>query len=396
MKERYWHRAQKTIAQGCLTNSKHPDSLINGLSPTHIKEGFGAFLIDEDDNKWLDFMGGLGTCLFGAANHKISMKAFAAISKGPCYSVASVHEVHAAEKLKELFFWVDRWKFLKTGSEACAASVKIARNYTGRYKVLSDGYHGHLDMFMHFNPPAAGIPADPWVIKLKDLDQIDKDTAAVIVEPVITDWSPARRDYLTELRKRCDETGAVLIFDEVITGFRFPKYSVSAFWNITPDLIILGKAMAGGFPLAAVGGKKELMDDRQYFVSSTYAGEAGSLAACVAVTELLQKDPAYNIEALWEDGQTFIDEFNSYGPIKLEGYPTRGIITGDYGLFMQEAAKNRMLFCKSWFYNWHLAKGKALYMPAIKEIQERIGEGKAVMNYPAPTSPFSMKVRNTK
>jgi len=393
MNESYWHRAQRSIAQGALTNSKHPDSLINGLFPTHVKKGYGCYLTDEKGQKWLDFMGGLGTGLFGTGNPRITMEAIRAINDGSCHSLPTVYEVETAEKLKQMFHWVDRWKFLKTGSEACSASIRIARNATGRYKVLSEAYHGWHDEFCSLTPPAHGVPDHPFIGKLTDLSQIKNDVAAVIVEPVVTDISTNRREWLKELRQKCSDNGVMLIFDEVITGFRFPKFSVSAYWNIEPDLIILGKAIGGGFPLAAVGGRPWVMDDRKYFVSSTYAGETASLAACQAVINLLLKDPSYNIENLWDEGQKFMDEFNSLGPIQLEGYPTRGIITGDHGLFMQEAAKAKMLFCKSWFYNWDLAKEKYGFMPQIKEIQERIGEGLAKMEYPAPSSPFSMKVR---
>lgn len=375
--------------------------LIDGCYPSHVTGGQGAKLFDERGLAYIDYMGGLGAALFGYDNQPV----FGALSQGAkhgfSHSLPTIFEIEAAEALKEIFCFVDRFKFLKTGTEACMGAVKIARNATGRNLILTDGYHGWSDEFMHLHPPACGIPEGyAWSQKLESLEQISKEVAAVIVEPVITDYSKERIHYLNKLYSACKKAGALLIFDEVITGFRFKKHSVARWSNVTPDLIILGKAMANGMPLSAIGGKKEIMDDMAYFVSSTYAGEAGSLAVCKRVCELLVKNPQYSVDELWIKGQRFIDHFNSLGPIQIEGYPTRGVLTSknpdDVYIFMQEAARCYLLFCKSWFYGFENPKEEPTVWLAIEQIQKNIADNKVNLEYDKPMLPWAAKIREEK
>jgi len=374
--------------------------LIDGCYPTHIVDANGAKVFDEHGRSFIDYMGGLGTAFFGYANQPVFGGLSQGFKIGASHSLPTLFEIEAAEALKEIFHFVDRWKFLKTGTEACMGAIKIARNATGREIVLSDGYHGWSDEFMALHPPGYGIPqGERWLQKLENLAQITNDVACVIVEPVVVDWSRQRIDYLNELQKACKKAGALLIFDEVITGFRFKQHSVAKWANVTPDMIILGKAMAGGLPLAAIGGKKEIMDDPAYFVSSTYAGETGSLAACKAVCTML-RSPAFSVDELWIKGQAFIDHFNSLGPVKIEGYPTRGILKAeredDIFLFMQEAARCNLLFCRSWFYGFALPKEEPSVWIAIEQIQKNIADGKVSLDYPKPKTPWAQKVRESK
>jgi glutamate-1-semialdehyde 2,1-aminomutase len=187
-----------------------------------------------------------------------------------------------------------------------------------------------------------------------------------------------------------------LIFDEVITGFRWPKFSVSAYTGITPDLIVLGKAVANGMPLAAVGGKKAVMNAAEYFVSSTYAGEVLSLAAAKKTMELLQS--RFDVDWLWRQGQAFIDEFNSFAPdlVTIDGYPSRGVLKGEplnKALFQQEACKAGLLFGPSWFFNFPAAKDWRDAMPPIKGIFMRLKTGNVKLEGELPKSPFAQKVR---
>lgn len=388
------HRAQKCIAQNYLTNSKRPQSLIMGVYPTHLKKGQGCFVWDHDGKKYVDFITGLGTNLLGYANETVNEAVRAAIQDGNVLSLGSHHELETAELLKQHFPFVDAWKFLKTGTEACMAAVRIARAATGRSKVLSSGYHGHSDGFISLTEPAYGVPKDPNIEILAE--QIDETIAAVIVEPVITDFSDSRVAYLRDLRSRCDKVGALLIFDEIITGFRFPKFSVSSFTGILPDLICLGKAMANGFPLAAVGGKYHVMNGNEYFVSSTYASCADALAACRAVCTLLHK--TFKLEELWRDGEQFQKAFNELWPDKIwiEGYPTRGIFRGDEmarALFMQEACYAGILFGPSPWYNFPLSKIGMDLIPTLREVIDKIRRGGVELKGLPPQSPFAQKVR---
>jgi glutamate-1-semialdehyde aminotransferase len=394
-------RAQSCIAQGYLTNSKRPESLVMGVYPTHLRGGLGCHVWDYEDKKYIDFMTGLGTNLLGYANETINTAVVGALRQGNLLSLGTENEILAAEKLKEVIPFVDCFKFLKTGTEACAAAVRIARAHTKREWVLSEGYHGWSDGFISLTPPHAGV-SHRDNLKYSNLKEVSFDffdrVAAVIVEPIITDTSKERIAYLTKLREECTKHGALLIFDEVITGLRFPRFSASSYFGITPDLICLGKAIANGFPLAAVGGKYHVMNtkDPEYFVSSSYAGCSDALVACTKVIELLQK--SFRLDELWEEGGKFISEFNSIWPEKLaiEGYPTRGVFKGDNlvkALFFQEACYAGIIFCPSFFFNFPLMKEASSVLSTSRDIMYRIKSGAVKLEGQVPTSPFAQKVR---
>lgn len=395
-----WHRrAQDCIAQGNLTNSKRPTALVEGVYPTHVTRGQGAYLFDTDGKQYLDFICGLGTTLVGYSNERVNAAIAQQMRSGASHSLASVTEVLAAEKVKELFPFIDLVKFLKTGTEACSAAVKIARAVTGRDLVLSAGYHGWSDGFVSLTPPAIGVPKghEASIAKLTSLEQITSDVAAVIVEPVITDWSPFRRSYLQDLRDACTKAGALYIADEVISGFRWPKRSVSHDWGIYPDLICLGKAIANGMPLAVVGGKKHIMNGAEYFVSSSYAGETLSLAAAIATMEVIQK---YDFATYWANGTAFLNEFNAMAPdvVTIEGYPSRGVLKGEAlpkALFMQEACEAGLLFGPSYFFSFPMSEQWKNLLAPLRMILGRIQRREVTLRGKLPQSPFAQRVRET-
>lgn len=395
-------RAQNCIAQGYLTNSKRPESLVKGVYPTHVTRGLGAFLWDTAGKRYLDFICGLGTSLLGYANERVNGAVAEQMRRGATHSLASTTELEAAEKLKELFPFVDAVKFLKSGSEACSAATRIARAATGRHLVLSEGYHGWHDQFTCLVPPAIGVPPSlaASIERFTGPEQIDRNVAAVIVEPVITDWSRGRIEQLKALREACDKVGALLIFDEVITGFRFPKFSVASYFGVTPDLICLGKAIANGLPLAAVGGKYAVMNCDEYFVSSSYAGETLSLAAAVTTMTLLQTK-VFDLETLWQKGDGFLKRFNAMaeGLLRIDGYPTRGAFAGEpmaKGLFWQEACKAGLLFGPSWFLSFPAADELPNVMGTLEAILGRIRRGEVRLEGELPRSPFAQRVREAR
>lgn len=395
-----WKRAQKCIAQGALTNSKHPDSHVFGVYPTHAETANGAVLFC-NGKPYVDYICSLGANLLGHNNPRYIERLKQNIHHGLSHSLPTVFELDTAEKLKEIFYFVDKWKFLKTGTEACMAALKIARTVTGRSLILSEGYHGWSDEFVSLTPPATGVHSCNDILPLQDQFADWNDVAAVIVEPVITDYSDTRRAWLQALREKCTKHGALLIFDEVITGFRFPKFSVSQYFNITPDLILIGKAMAGGLPLAAVGGKAEVMDSN-YFVSSTFAGEILSLVGCKAICELLTGSHRFDMDKLWESGRDFIKRFNDLtrGLITIEGYPTRGVFKADNprlkAILFQEAAKAGILLCNSWFYNFALTAHDFYFFTFLKDFMDRLDKDELVLEGNMPKSPFAERARNGK
>lgn len=398
MTDNAWHRrAQDAIAHGYLTNSKRPESHVAGIYPTHIAKGHGCYLWDTAGKRYVDFVCGLGTNILGYANDRVNAAIVKQMGLGASHSFASTLEVTTAEKLKELFPFVDAVRFLKSGSEACSAAVRIARAKTGREWILSDAYHGWHDAFVSLMPPAHGVPSNGAlkIEPLRGMIQISKDIAAVIVEPIVTDASPARIEWLKELRAECDKHGTLLIFDEVITGFRWPKFSVAYQTNIIPDLIVLGKAIANGMPLAAVGGKYAVMNC-DYFVSSTYAGETLSLAA--AKETMTQLQTKFSMDDLWLRGKDFIDQFNAIYPggVWIEGYPTRGAFKGEAltrALFFQEACRAGVLFGPSWFFNFPHCEIYRDVLDLCRDILARVRSGAVKLEGELPKPAIAQKIR---
>lgn len=392
----FLQRAEAVIAHGALTNSKRPHSFVKGVYPTHLVKGKGCHVWDRAGNRYVDFIGGLGSNLLGYAHDEITEAITAQAKLGATLSLGTEIEVELAERLTALFPFVERLRFLKTGSDACSAAVRIARAYTGRDLVLSMDYHGWHDDFVSLTPPAHGVPmARDWIARADDAP-LGRDVAAVIIEPIVTDASEARIDWLRRVRENCTRDGVLLIFDEVITGFRYPGYAVAKHHGIEPDLICFGKALGGGLPLAVVGGRKAVMES-DYFVSSTFAGETLSLAAAKKTLELLN-DTKYRIANLWARGQNFLERFNATatGVVQLEGYPTRSKVVGEplsKALFFQEACRAGLLFGPSFFFNFPHMEVIDEVISTVGDITTRIKSGSVELLGEMPQQPYAEKVR---
>ena len=398
-------QANQCIAQGALTNSKRPSTFVEGVYPTHLTKGNGCYVWDTDKRKYIDFICGLGTNLLGYANIDVNDAIVTQLNYGATLSLSTTLEIDAANRVKSIMPFVDQMKFLKTGSEACMAAIRIARAHHGLSKtkpdarcfVLSDGYHGQLDEFISLTDPALGVETMASILPLIGNENLIKSAAAVIIEPVITDWSAERVKWLKDLRAQCSESGTLLIFDEIITGFRFPRFCVANYFGVEPDLILLGKAIANGMPLSVVGGKKEIMSGTEYFVSSTFAGETLSLAAAIKTIDLL-KGSRYSLDNLWQKGGEWLDTFNALWPgvLAIEGYPTRGRFVGDdmiKALFFQQAIDSGLLFGPSWFWNFsHIQKSETT-LSACKDIVCKIKSGNVKLRGKMPQSPFAEKMR---
>lgn len=397
----------QNIAQGCLTNSKHPDRFVNGIYPKVISRGSGCHLYDLKDRKYVDFICGLGTNLFGYDNQKIK-KEKNRVSGDCCHSLPTVHEIIAAKTIKELFPWVEKVKFVNDGSSACSAALIIARSFqkhlgTGEKNlVLSEGYHGWHNEFTSLTPPGNGIVRTGAIQPLLELDKIINPSrvGAIIVEPVIVDDSSQRIEELRKLRAFCTENDIVLIFDETITALRYPKLTVSNCYKIIPDLLIFGKALGNGEKISCVAGKAALMEGK-YFVSGTYHGHVRSLVAAVACLDLAKNDPHYDIKHLIAEGIWFMNEFNGIcdGIVRLDGYGSRGVFSGDdmqKGMFFQEMCKSGFLFGPSFFLNWDLLPHLKDVLYIASRICEKIRNGDIVLEGSLPSSPFSQKARNFK
>jgi len=396
-----YRRSQKAIIHGALTNSKRPESFVQGVYPTHLTHGLGAHVFDTKGNRYIDFIAGLGSNLFGYANQDINEAIIKQASKGTSLSLGTTLEVETAERIKEFFPFIDKIRFVKTGSEACTAACIMARAIKGKRNaflrcaenILSEGYHGWHPEFQSLNPPHYGVTNH---LHIKKLAHGDPDTydAGLIIEPVITDSSEQRFEYLKKLKIQCNETDTMLIFDETITGLRYQNHSVAASCGITPDIIILGKAIASGMPLSVIGLTKET--DQEFFVSSTFAGETLSLAACNKTLWLLKNK--FDINYLWEKGADFYAKFNALGAdcIRLEGYPTRGRFVGtdlNRALFFQEACKAGILLGPSFFLTFAAIEYLDDVLNTFSDIFLKIKTGSVELEGQLPKSPYAEKVR---
>lgn len=385
------------LAQGYPgTNSKRWNQYVEGVYPSHCSgRGLGPYLFDAWDNRYVDFVAGLGSIILGYSNGRVVDAVQRQCAVGANHSLPTTLEIEVAEQISALVPAAKRIRFLKTGSEACSAAVRIARGITGRRVVLSQGYHGHSDLFTSLTLPRVGVKDDFQILSLDFYEQPTfakpQEIACIIVEALYLEMSEKWRTYLEYLRKYCTQHGIVLIFDEVITGFRVPDWTVSKMWGIEPDIIVMGKAIANGWPLALVAGKPEVMDGSEYFVSSTFSGEATSLAACQATMQELHRK---NFQDLIFYGNRLQTILNSAHPeIRFEGYGTRAMLNTTNpttGLFMQEMCKAGFLFGKAHFFHFaHMeSEVERLVLSAAEGIIEQIKQGKVKLEGQAPQETF--------
>lgn len=286
-------RAADAIPGGSSTGSKRPDALYGSRAPdatlpTHFERAEGCQLIAPDGRRFIDCGMALGAVGIGYADAAVTKAVVAAAQDGNVSTLPHRREVEVAEALIERIPCAEQVRFLRTGAEATAAAVRIARTLTGRERVIACGYFGWLD----WNSDARGVPtAVPAAVSWVPFDDVaaleqalaaDEPPAAIILEPLVHDI--ASRAWLEAARQGADRTGAVLIFDEIKTAFRVRTGGVQEYHGITPDLTTLGKALANGYPLAAVVGRAAVMQAaNSTWISSTAAAESTGLAAAQAV-----------------------------------------------------------------------------------------------------------------
>lgn len=288
-------RAASVIPGGSSTGSKRPDALYgtratDAVVPSHYERAEGCVVWSTDGRRFIDCGMALGAVGIGYADPAITHAVQQAAAAGPVSSLPHRLEVEVAERLTAVIPSAEQVRFLRTGAEANAAAIRVARTHTGRERVVACGYFGWLD----WNSDARGVPdtakqAVTWVpfndiAALEQAVHGDHPPAAIIVEPLIHDIASVA--WLAAARRLASTTGAVLIFDEVKTAFRVRTGGVQALTGVIPDLTTLGKAMANGFPLAAVVGHKAVMDAAlRTWISSTAAAETTGLAAANAVLD---------------------------------------------------------------------------------------------------------------
>ena len=282
------------------TGSKRPDALFgtpaDAALPRRLARASGCRVWDEGGREYTDFVMALGAVALGYGHEAVNAAAARALAAGVVGPLPPVEEETLAEALAARIPWLERVRFLKTGAEAVAAAVRLARLATGREHVLGCGYHGWLDWCQGGD----GVPVETRRLfaelpfnDVAGTRQLIRDTApglaAVVVEPVVV--HEPTREWLECLRSETSRAGAVLVFDEIKTAFRLAIGGAAERWGVRPDLAVLGKALANGFPLAAVGGRADVMEGvARTWISSTLATESVALAAAQATLDVFTRE----------------------------------------------------------------------------------------------------------
>ena len=294
--QRSWReRAESVLPTGASTGSKRAAALWGERAevelPTHLLSASGCRVVDVDGATYIDCTMGLGAVALGYAEPRVTRAVVDAASQGNVGALSSWREVELAERLHTLIPCAERVQFLKTGAEATSAAVRLARTYTGRDRVIASGYFGWHDWASEADGVPAATRASTVRVPFDDVAALERavsdagsDLAAVVIEPVV-ERAPGEQ-WLRRARELCDASGAALVFDEMKTGFRVAPGGYQEVSGITPDLATFGKAMANGYPLAAVVGRAPLMEAaRRTWISSTLASESTALAAALAVLD---------------------------------------------------------------------------------------------------------------
>ena len=252
-------------------------------TPFFVQRAKGAYLFDVDGNAYLDYVASWGAIILGHAHDGLVREAQAAVADGTSYGACHQHEVKLAQLLIEAFPSMEKVRLTSSGTEATMSAIRLARGATGKNGIIKfrGCYHGHADSLLvkagsgletYGIPDSAGVPADlarhTFVAEFNHLESVrdivdkNKDIACVIIEPIIGNMGviPPQEGFLKSLEELCKATGILLIFDEVITGFRVAYGGAQHLWGIDPDLTCLGKIIGGGFPIGAFGGKASIMD----------------------------------------------------------------------------------------------------------------------------------------
>jgi glutamate-1-semialdehyde 2,1-aminomutase len=297
-----------------------------GGEPFFVARGEGAYLVDTEGRRYVDYVQSWGASILGHAHPKVVEAVQRAAAEGTSYGAPTAREVELAEAICARVPSVEKVRLVSSGTEAAMTAVRLARGATGRAKIVkfAGGYHGHLDALLvaagsgvaTFGLPGSagvteGTVADTVAVPYNDAAAVDEvfarhgdEVAAVLVEPVAANMGlvPADDGFLAGLRRRCDEHGALLVFDEVITGFRVGPAGAQGVLGMAPDLSLFGKVVGGGLPLAAVGGRADLMDELApvgpVYQAGTLSGNPLATAAGLAVLSLLDDDAYARLEGI--------------------------------------------------------------------------------------------------
>jgi len=298
-----YERAKQVLPGAAATFSKSASQVALGVTPLFLERAKGARVWDVDGQEYIDYMMGLGPIILGHGEKRVTAAQVEQLRLGQAYSLTTPIEIETAELIAQLVPCAEMVRFAKNGSDVTTAAVKLARYATGRDLVAAGGYHGWHDWYVGSTDRAGGIPQAVRDLTRRfsqydpaDLERLFRahpgQIAAVILEPAMHSKVPDRR-VLLDIRDITHRHGAILIFDEVITGFRLHPRCAQGMLDVTPDLCTLGKALANGAPVSAIAGRRDLMEalGGPVFFSFTFGGEAVSLAAARATLQIIRDEP---------------------------------------------------------------------------------------------------------
>jgi len=393
--KKYLGRAKKLIPALSQTFSKAHYSYVDGVYPTYLSHGNGSHVFDVDNNEYIDFVLGLGPITLGYNYPSVNKAIKTQLSKGISFSIPHFLEVEASEKINSIIPGAEMVRFAKTGSDAGTAAIRAARAITKRNNIAYWGGGGVWhDWFTVITSKNEGIPKIlRKMIRKFEYNDIESlkvlfedwhgEVAAVYMEPMMTKFP--KNNFLNNVKSIAKKNGALLIFDEVITGFRYSRGGAQELLKIKSDLAVFGKGVANGMPLAVITGKRKYMEKfNDIFYSTTYGGETLSLAASIAVINEIKRKPV--IKHCWNLGSILNSEFNKLADeigvnIKMEGMPVRSsiICKNSNGkpslliksLFYQEMVKRGILFGPGWVF--------LSYSHSMKDIKKTLDESKKSM-----------------
>jgi len=338
----YLEKSRKLIPSLTQTFSRSASTFVEGIFPVYAKRANGSHFIDVDDNEYVDYLCALGPIILGYCYPRVNDSIKEQLEDGILFSLPHKLEIDVSELLCKMVPCAEMVKFSKTGSGSATGAIRGARALTNRDKIAYCGSGGIWhDWYATIISRNQGVPDFNKNLILpfdyNDIDALEyifennkEEIACVFMEATIFEKPEA--DFLKKVKKLAKDNGAVLIFDEIVTGFRLAKGGAQEFFGIEPDITVLGKGIANGMPLSAVVGKSEFMkifDD--VFFSTTYASDTLSLAAAKATIMEINEKPV--IKRIWENGSQLMEEFNKITKensldIELLGYPVRMKIIG--------------------------------------------------------------------
>jgi glutamate-1-semialdehyde 2,1-aminomutase/spore coat polysaccharide biosynthesis protein SpsF len=395
-------RTKRVIPAASQTFSKSYTQFSVGASPLFLTKGKGAYVWDVDGNKYLDYQMALCPVILGYDYPEVTKAVREQLKKGVSLSLPSPLETLLAEKICLIVPSAEMVRFAKNGSDATSGTIRVARAYTGREIIACCGYHGWQDWYIGTTTRNKGVPRSTKKLtktfKYNDIRSLEKifktypdKIAAVIMEPMGIEWP--KNNFLEKVKNICYKNGALLIFDEIVTGFRLSLGGAQEYFRVIPDLSCFGKSVANGFPLSFVCGKKEIMKEfEEIFFSFTFGGELASIVAALATLKVLEKKPV--IKYITEIGYQLQNAYNQlsqkiglFQHTQAIGYGSRHVInfknpsTGEEDLlmktvFQQELVKKGILFGGSNNLSFsHSAKDIEKTIKVYKEILRIIKTG---------------------